>query len=124
VSEALAIVAAAAIALWGVAHVIPTRSVVAGFGELTGDNRLVITQEWIAEGLTMVFVGAAVVVATAVARPPDPVTLAIYRLSAVMLLAMASLTALTGARGSVAWFKACTLVKSGVASLLLIASVV
>mgnify|MGYP003322768003 CR=1 FL=1 len=70
----------------------------------------------------MAFVGILVAVATAVARPPDPVTVALYRTAAAMLLAMAALTASTGARGSVAWFKACALIKTGVAVTLLIAS--
>jgi hypothetical protein len=40
------------IILWGVAHIIPTKSVVAGFGSLSIDNFRIITMEWVAEGLT------------------------------------------------------------------------
>ena len=45
------------ITLWGVSHIIPTKSVVAGFGTLSSDNYRIITMEWVAEGLTMVFIG-------------------------------------------------------------------
>jgi hypothetical protein len=34
---------AAVLVLWGVAHIIPTRNVVAGFGALSDDNRINIT---------------------------------------------------------------------------------
>ena len=42
---------------WGVGHLIPTRSVVTGFGDLTPDSRRIITMEWMAEGLTLCFIG-------------------------------------------------------------------
>ena len=45
------------ITLWGVSHIIPAKSVVAGFGTLSSDNYRIITMEWVAEGLTMVFIG-------------------------------------------------------------------
>ena len=51
--EVLAYLAAGLVALWGVSHAIPTRQVVAGFEPITRDNRLVITQEWLAEAFTM-----------------------------------------------------------------------
>jgi hypothetical protein len=52
-SDALAFVAGGVVFVWGIAHVIPTRQVVAGFGEITRDNRLVLTMEWVAEALAM-----------------------------------------------------------------------
>jgi hypothetical protein len=45
--------AAALAALWGVAHLLATRSVVSGFGDLTVDNRRIITMEWIVEGVSL-----------------------------------------------------------------------
>ena len=55
---------AAILVLWGVAHIIPTRNVVAGFGALSEDNRINITMEWVAEGLALAFVGALVALVT------------------------------------------------------------
>ena len=34
-------------ALWGIAHLVPTKSVVDGFGDISEDNRHIITMEWI-----------------------------------------------------------------------------
>jgi len=60
-ASTLAYVAAGAIALWGVAHVLPTRRVVVGFEPLSTDNRRVLVQEWLAEAVTMWGIAAVVV---------------------------------------------------------------
>jgi hypothetical protein len=52
----LAYIAAAMTAAWGAAH-IPTGRIVAGFGTLSTDNRLILTMEWVAEGFTLVLLG-------------------------------------------------------------------
>jgi hypothetical protein len=119
--ELLAYLAAAVTALWGVAHAVPTRRVVAGFGPLSGDNRRVLAQEWLAESLTMWGVAAMVVVATAV-DGQTAVTAWVYRAAAGLLLALATLTALTGARTAVIWFKVCPVLLGASATLLLVAS--
>jgi hypothetical protein len=51
---------AAILFVWGVAHILPTRNVVAGFGPLSEDNRINITMKWVAEGLALAFVGGLV----------------------------------------------------------------
>jgi hypothetical protein len=38
---------------WRVAHLMPTRWVVAGYELLSADSRLILTMEWVAEGLTL-----------------------------------------------------------------------
>jgi hypothetical protein len=53
VNEFIVYVAASLVALWGVAHAIPTAQVVPGFAPITVDNRRVLTQEWLAEAFTM-----------------------------------------------------------------------
>ena len=55
---ALLYLGATILIVWGIAHIIPTRNVVAGFGPLSEDNRINITMEWVAEGLALAFVGA------------------------------------------------------------------
>ena len=40
---------------WGVAHLIPTKFVVQGFGNISPDNRRIITMEWIVEGVFLIF---------------------------------------------------------------------
>jgi len=49
----LASLAVFLVALWGVAHAIPTRQVLFGFEPITQDNRQVVLQEWLAEAFTM-----------------------------------------------------------------------
>ena len=48
--DAFALVAAGIVFVWGVSHIIPTKQVVAGFGDIGRDNRRIITMEWVAEG--------------------------------------------------------------------------
>jgi hypothetical protein len=122
-SAVLAYVAAAVVAFWGLAHVIPTRRVVAGFGEVSVDNRRVITQEWLAEGIAMWGTAAFVIAATAAAGPGD-VRAWVYRVAAALLVAVGVLTGVTGARTAVVWFKVCPAVMALAAGLLLAASVV
>lgn len=73
-TEALAYFAAALVALWGVAHVIPTRRVVVGFEPMTVDNRRVLVQEWLAEAFTMWGVAGVVIVTTALGEAQSDLT--------------------------------------------------
>jgi hypothetical protein len=120
--QVLAYVAAALVAGWGIAHAIPTTRVVAWFGPTTVDTRRVFTQEWLAESFTM-WGMAALVVAVTLAEPQTQVTGIVYRVVAGLLVALAILTALTGARTPKVWFKVCPVLLASSAALLLVASV-
>ncbi|UCH78649.1 MAG: hypothetical protein JSU81_01485 [Candidatus Coatesbacteria bacterium] len=104
---------AAVIFLWGAAHVAATRGVVAGFGELSPDNKRIITMEWIAEGLALCFVGVVVSLAKLSLGEAGRV---VYQASAAFLLVLAALSSLTGARTSVLPMKLCPYVKTAVAA--------
>ncbi len=110
------------ITLWGIAHLLPTKSVVSGFGTISGDNRKIITMEWIAEGLTLCFIGLLVLLVTLYAGPQNLVSVLVYRVTAWMLVAMAGLTFVTGAKTSITVIKVCPLVKSIVAILFFLGS--
>jgi hypothetical protein len=110
------------ITLWGIAHLLPTKSVVSGFGTISGDNRKIITMEWIAEGLTLCFIGLLVILVTLYAGPQNLVSVLVYRVTAWMLVAMAGLTFVTGAKTSITVIKVCPLVKSIVAILFFLGS--
>ncbi len=120
--QVLAYVAAALVGVWGIAHAVPTQRVVAGFAPITTDNRRVLTQEWLAESFTMWAMAALVVVVTITAGDTR-VTAIVYRVVAGLLLALAALTALTGARTPVVWFKVCPVLLAASAALLLVASI-
>lgn len=116
----LALVAAALVGAWGVSHALPTRQVLAGFEPIGRDNRRVLLQEWLAEAFTMWGVAALVAVTTLVA-PDATVTVWVYDEVAALLVALAVLTALTGARTPVIWFKICPLLL-GTSAVMLVAA--
>jgi hypothetical protein len=120
-SSAFAFIAAALIGLWGVAHAIPTRQVIAGFAPIETDNRRVLTQEWLAEAFTMWGLAAIVLAATLTGNDTD-VAAWVYRAAAGLLVGLAVLTAVTGARTAVIWFKICPVLLTTSAILLLVAS--
>ena len=116
-------IGAGVITLWGIAHIVPIKSVVSGFGEISKDNQRIITMEWIAEGLTMIFIGLLVLLVTILAGPQNQASRIVYWASAAMLVVMAILTALTGARTSIVPIKICPAVKIAVAILFVLGSV-
>jgi hypothetical protein len=118
VNDTLAFVASGIVAAWGVSHIIPTQKVVAGFGDLSRENSLVITMEWVAEGLALLFVAALVIAAT-IADQGVGVS---YIVCAGFLLVVGAWTAFTGARTGVIWFKMCPVVMVVSATLLVVAA--
>ncbi|KPL13214.1 hypothetical protein AMJ74_05630 [candidate division WOR_3 bacterium SM1_77] len=106
------------IIIWGIAHLVPTGSIVKGFGEISRDNRLIITMDWIAEGLTLCFIGLLVLFVTVFAGSASPGAKIVYRLSFAMLVVLSVLSFFTGARTSVLPMKICPFVKLLVAACL------
>jgi hypothetical protein len=121
-ATALAYIAAAVVGAWGLAHAIPTRQVLAGFEPISLENRRVVLQEWLAEAFTMWGLATLVLVATVIGGTASDVTQWVYRVAAGLLIALAALTSVTGARTSVIWFKVCPFLLACSAVLLLVAS--
>lgn len=117
VGDILLYVGSAIITLWGVAHIVPTKSVVKDFGQISQDNKRIITMEWIAEGLTLCFIGLLVLFVTIWGEGRSQISEIVYLSSAAMLVIMAALTASTGARTSIVPIKICPFVKVVVAIL-------
>ena len=113
----------AIITVWGIAHIVPTKSVVSGFGSISPDNKRIITMEWIAEGLTLCFIGLLVLFIAIIGGVQNPVSVNVFRACALMLVVIAGLTAVTGARTSVVPIKICPFVKLAVAVLFFLGSV-
>ena len=122
-NETLLYIGSAIIILWGIAHIIPTKSIVKGFGDISEDNKKVLTMELIAEGLTLIFLGVLVLLVTILVGSQGKTAYIVYLACAVMLLIMAILTAMTGARVSTIWYKICPAVKTIVAVLFILGSV-
>ena len=109
--------ASAIIALWGVAHLVATRGVVAGFGPLTADNKRIITMEWIVEGVALVSTAAFVTVATVI-QPDAAVSSAVYATGIATLIALAIVSLFTGFRIAFLPFRLCPFVFGGSAALI------
>ncbi len=122
-NEILLYIGSAVIIIWGIAHIVPTKSVVKGFGDISQDNRRIITMEWLAEGFTLCFIGVLVAVITILTGAPDKTVIIVIRACAGMLILMAILTSVTGARTAIIPIKICPLVKTIVAILFLMGSV-
>ncbi len=105
--------------IWGVAHLFPTKSVVQGFGEISIDNKRIITMEWIIEGLSLIFIGVLVARVTVI-DSSNVVSTAVYLISVIMLLVMAVLSLFTGFKISFLPFKLCPIIFTTSAVLILI----
>jgi hypothetical protein len=119
-NDILIIVGSAVIILWGIAHLIPTRNIVNGFGAISPDNQKIIAMESMAEGLTLIFLGVLPLLVTILADEPSQVANTVYLACALMLLVMAGLTLSTGARTPAIWYKICPAVKTVTAVLFIL----
>ena len=95
--------------LWGISHLIPTRSVVRGFGEISADNKNIIAMEWITEGVALIFIGILVIAVT-ILDPISNVSEAIYVLSAVCLIILAIVSLSTGFKINFLPFRLCPII--------------
>jgi hypothetical protein len=109
---------AALTAVWGVAHLFPTGSVVKGFGTISVDNQHIITMEWIVEGVLLIFIGA--LVATVISIDPlSTVSKAVFSLSAIGLFVLALVSLFTGFKVNFLPFKLCPFIFTASALLIL-----
>jgi hypothetical protein len=122
-NEALIYAGAGIIMLWGIAHLIPTKNIIKGFGDISGDNKKILAMEVIAEGLTLIFLGVLPLLVTATGDAQSNTAHIVFVACAVMLLVMALVTQLTGSRTPVIWYKICPAVKTLAAMLYILGSV-
>ncbi len=104
------------IALWGIAHIVATRGVISSFEGLSSDNMKIITMEWIAEGITLVFIGTLVISVRSIGTAGCGYSI-VYYACAGMLIIMAILSAFTGARTKIIPMKLCPYIKTFVAAM-------
>jgi hypothetical protein len=105
--------------LWGISHLIPTRNVVNDFGDISMDNRHIITMEWIVEGVSLIFIGGLVIVVTAIA-PYALVSKAVFIVASLELFVLALISLFTGFKVDFFPFKLCPLILSISAVLILL----
>ena len=121
-ADMLVYAAGAALVLWGAAHIAPTKAVADSFGAISADSRRILVLEWVAEGVTHISIGGLVILMAAAEGSGSSAVHLVYRVLAGVLVALAVLTALTGARTPVVWFKVCPFVLTSAAALLVVAS--
>ena len=109
---------AAILFVWGVAHIIPARNVVAGFGPLSEDNRINITMEWVAEGLALAFAGVLAALVTVAGGTDDPVARTVVWAIVGFCIVMGAWTFIAGRRSSILPIRLCPLVLAMAAGLL------
>ncbi len=104
---------------WGLAHIMPVHSVIAGFGPISQDNKRILMMEWVSEGITLLFIGILVLLVIVSAGLQDPVVMLVCRVTGVMLLVMAGLSSLSGVKNPPLTMKLCPIAKT-IAAILLI----
>jgi hypothetical protein len=122
VDHILLFTGAAVVALWGIAHLFPTKSVVRGFGDISQDNKRIITMEWVVEGISLAFVGFLVVLVTIEAGADNEVSRLVYWSAAGQLVIMAVWHSLTGAKTKAIPMKLCPVIFGSSAILFVLGS--
>jgi hypothetical protein len=92
--------------VWGTSHLFATRSVVRGFGDISLDNRRIITMEWIVEGVTLIFIGVLTASVTYAGRT-SVVSTVVYWLSFGVLNMLSVVSLFTGFHIRFLPFKLC-----------------
>jgi hypothetical protein len=106
---------------WGIAHLFPTRNVVSAFGEISEDNKRIITMEWINEGVTLIFIGVVVAIVTYMDRN-NSISHAVYWMSFAALNTLSLISLFTGFKNSFIAFKLCPYIFTGSSILIVIGS--
>jgi hypothetical protein len=117
VNQILIYIASILTGIWGIAHLFATRGVVAGFGNLSSDNRRIITMEWIVEGVALIAIASFVVAVTAI-QPGALAAQAVYAVAIVTLLVLAGVSLFTGFRVAFLPFRLCPLIFCASAALI------
>jgi len=99
------------IALWGIAHLFPTKSIITGLGSISIESKRIFAMAWIAEGMAMISIGVMVLLISLLGYAAESVAKFIYGYFAIVLLLMAILSFITGFRTSIVPMKICPFIK-------------
>ena len=109
---------------WGIAHFIPTPAIVRMFGNISEDNKRVLTMSWIAEGIALVFIGAVVCLTVGIAGTENDATRVVTWSAAVAMFTFVIVNLFTGFKTSIIPIKACVFVDGLAGLLFLIGSII
>ncbi len=102
-------IASALTGFWGIAHLFATKGVVAGFGDITTDNKHIITMEWIVEGVALISTATFIAVVTAI-QPEAVISRAVYAVAIGTLIVLAVVSLFTGFKVAFLPFRLCPLI--------------
>jgi len=108
-NQILLYIASLSLVFWGVAHLFPTKSVVGEFGDISIDNKRIITMEWIIEGIALIFIGVIVLSVTVIDHT-HTISRTVYRISFLMLSVLAVVSMFTGAKINFLPYKLCPVI--------------
>lgn len=97
-NQVLLIIGATLPMIWGIAHLFPIKGVIKEFGNISDDNRKILTMEWINEAITLIFAGIIILVVTLFGDSNSITAKIVYGIVSGMLLCMTILSLFTGAR--------------------------
>ena len=106
--------------IWGTAHLLPTKSVIKGFGDISIDNKNILRMEWITEGFSLIFSGTLVLLITIIGDNESISSRIVYIASSFFLFSMAILSFLTGYKVNFLPYKLCPFIFSISGTLILI----
>ena len=106
---------------WGVSHLFPTRKVVAGFGEISADNKYIISMEWVTEGVALIFIGLLIGLVTYIDRG-SPISRAVYWLSFATLNTLSVVSLFTGFKHPFIAFKLCPFIFTSSSIMIIVGS--
>ena len=109
INQLLLYIASLLLVFWGIAHFFPTKSVVNGFGDISIDNKRIITMEWIIEGIALIFIGVIVASVTVIDHT-NIISKTVYRISFLMLSALTVVSLFTGAKINFLPYKLCPVI--------------
>jgi hypothetical protein len=105
--------------VWGIAHLFPTKTIVKGFGNISPDNKFIITMEWITEGIALIFIGVLIALVTYIDQN-SPVAIAVYWSGFGVLNILSIVSLFTGFRHPFIVFKLCPFIFTGSSLLIII----
>ena len=95
--------------IWGIAHLFPTKNVVKNFGDISTDNKRIITMEWIIEGISLVFIGVLTILIV-ITDSHSNLSRYIYMTFIVMLVTLSIVSFFTGFRVKFLPYKICPVI--------------
>jgi uncharacterized membrane protein YwaF len=122
INQILLYIGSALTVIWGVAHLFPTKSVVKDFGDISTDNKHIITMEWIVEGVSLIFTGILCGTITFLDFSNN-IAQIVFIISGAYLFAMAIVSLFTGFKVNFLPFKLCPVIFSVSAILFILGAI-